>query len=108
MAGSGVKTSTEEIFSHELDEMIHDYLAAEPNSQARDKIRDKIVARVMPYVKRIAYGLARRSTDPAEDPHADPGARADDRREDRLALHVAPERALDPLRQRQSAVRWEP
>ena len=43
----------------------------------------------------------------AEDPHPHPGARADHEREDRLALHVAPERALDPLCQRQAAVRRE-
>ena len=40
----------------------------------------------------------------AEDPHPDAGARADDGREDRLPLHVAPQGALDLLRQRRAAV----
>ncbi len=40
----------------------------------------------------------------AEDVHADAGTRADDGREDRLPFEVAPERALDPLRQRRAAV----
>ena len=43
----------------------------------------------------------------AEDPHPDARARPDDGRQDRLALHVAPERALDLLRQRRPLVRRE-
>lgn len=55
------------MFSSELDEMLHKYLVSELDQQSKDKIRDQIVERVMPYVKKIAHGLARRSTDPVED-----------------------------------------
>ncbi|HEY9746649.1 MAG TPA: sigma-70 family RNA polymerase sigma factor [Oculatellaceae cyanobacterium] len=61
------KTSSEDIFSSELDEMLHRYLTAELEESAREKLRDQIVERVMPYVKKIAHGLARRSSDPVED-----------------------------------------
>ncbi len=67
---SGITTrrsSSEDIFSSELDEMLHRYLISELDKQSKDKLRDQIVARVMPYVKKIAHGLARRSTDPVED-----------------------------------------
>ena len=57
---------------------------------------------------RSAYSLgALDEPGDAEDVHADAGARPDDGREDRLALQVAPERALDPLRQRRAPVRRE-
>ncbi len=61
------RTSAEEIFSPELDEMLHRYLILDLDKPTREKLRDQIVSRVMPYVKKIAHGLARRSTDPVED-----------------------------------------
>lgn len=67
MAKITTKTSSSDIFTPELDELIHGYLAEEEGSAARESIRKEIVERVMPYVKRIAHGLARRSTDPVED-----------------------------------------
>ncbi|HEY9685758.1 MAG TPA: sigma-70 family RNA polymerase sigma factor [Coleofasciculaceae cyanobacterium] len=67
VSGSSTRTSAEDIFSHELDEMLHRYLVSEQDQQNREKLRDQIVERVMPYVKKIAHGLARRSTDPVED-----------------------------------------
>jgi RNA polymerase sigma-B factor len=47
--------------------MLHRYLVSESDESAREKLRDQIVERVMPYVKKIAHGLARRSSDPVED-----------------------------------------
>lgn len=67
MSGPTTRASSEDIFSSELDEMLHRYLVADLDAQSREKVRDQIVARVMPYVKKIAHGLARRSTDPVED-----------------------------------------
>lgn len=67
MSGPSTRVSSEEIFSSELDEMLHRYLIHEADPQNREKLRDQIVERVMPYVKKIAHGLARRSTDPVED-----------------------------------------
>lgn len=67
MSSSSTRASSEDIFSSGLDEMLHQYLIAEPDPQMREKLRDQIVARVMPYVKKIAHGLARRSSDPVED-----------------------------------------
>lgn len=67
MSGPSTRASSEDIFSSALDEMLHRYLITELDAQSREKLRDQIVARVMPYVKKIAYGLARRSTDPVED-----------------------------------------
>lgn len=67
MSGSSVRTSSEDIFTPELDEMLHRYLVMDLDAQTREKLRDQIVERCMPYVKKIAYGLARRSTDPVED-----------------------------------------
>jgi RNA polymerase sigma-B factor len=60
-------TSNNDIFSSELVELLNDYIAAEAQSREKDKLRDAIVERVMPYVKKIAHGLARRSSDPVED-----------------------------------------
>ena len=67
MARSSTKTSSSDIFTPELDELIHAYLAEDPGSAERESLRRQVVERVMPYVKRIAHGLARRSTDPVED-----------------------------------------
>lgn len=67
MSGPSTRTSSDDIFSPELDEMLRRYLTTEMDSQSHDKLRDQIVARVMPYVKKIAHGLARRSSDPVED-----------------------------------------
>ena len=47
-------------------EDIHDLLA-EYNKKKSKALRDKIVGKTISLVKRIAYGLARRSTDPVED-----------------------------------------
>lgn len=67
MSGPTSRNSSESIFAPILDELLHRYQASEAEEQAREKVRDQIVARVMPYVKKIAYGLARRSSDPVED-----------------------------------------
>ena len=47
-------------------EDIHDLLA-QYNKKKSKALRDKIVGKTISLVKRIAYGLARRSTDPVED-----------------------------------------
>lgn len=47
--------------------MLHRYLVEDLDAAARERLRDDIVERVMPYVKKIAHGLARRSSDPVED-----------------------------------------
>ena len=49
----------------------------------------------------VAVG-ARDEAGAPEHPHADPGAEADHRRQDQLTPHVAGERLLDPVRQRQA------
>lgn len=67
MSTLGTRSNKQDIFSPELDELLHQYLLADANSPAKEKLRDQIVERVMPYVKKIAHGLARRSTDPVED-----------------------------------------
>lgn len=47
-------------------DQIHEWLADYSNT--RDPaLRDSIIQAALPLVKRIAYGLARRSTDPVED-----------------------------------------
>lgn len=66
MASNSTRAIAQDIFTPELDELIHAYIAEE-NRHERDRLRDDIVGRIMPYVKKIAYGLARRSTDPVED-----------------------------------------
>ncbi|MBX2860065.1 MAG: sigma-70 family RNA polymerase sigma factor [Vampirovibrio sp.] len=60
------KGSNEAIFNEELTDDLHQYLLVEDGLK-KEQLRDKIVRQVMPYVKKIAYGLARRSTDPVED-----------------------------------------
>jgi RNA polymerase sigma-B factor len=67
LSGPSTRVSSDDIFSPALDEMLHRYLITELEQQNRDKLRDQIVSRVMPYVKKIAHGLARRSSDPVED-----------------------------------------
>lgn len=56
---------SEELF--DLDVKDISKLLAEYHKKKDKTIRDKIVEFSMPLVKRIAYGLARRSTDPVED-----------------------------------------
>lgn len=64
---SSGRASSEDIFSAQLDDMLHRYLISDLDVQARERLRDQIVSRCMPYVKKIAHGLARRSSDPVED-----------------------------------------
>ena len=53
---------TEELESSDINKLLSEY------SKKKDKaIRDKIVQNSIALVKRIAYGLARRSTDPVDD-----------------------------------------
>jgi RNA polymerase sigma-B factor len=59
------ESSAENIFSDELDELLNQYLNLE--LMDREKIRDKIFYRCLPYVKKIARGLARRTSDPIDD-----------------------------------------
>ncbi|MGE0199532.1 MAG: sigma-70 family RNA polymerase sigma factor [Candidatus Melainabacteria bacterium] len=63
----GRKGSNEDIFGPVLDELLAQYLSEDTQSAERDAVRDAIVKLVSPFVKRIAYGLARRSSDPVED-----------------------------------------
>jgi RNA polymerase sigma-B factor len=67
VSGPSTRTSSEDIFSSVLDEMLHNYLISDLDAQSKEKLRDQIVARVIPYVKKIAHSLARRSSDPVED-----------------------------------------
>lgn len=54
-------TSTEEINS-----WLQEYKKAE-STKVKTQLRDLIVLAYLPFVKKVAYGLARRSTDPIED-----------------------------------------
>lgn len=60
------KGLSESIFTPELDEMLRTYFLTE-DSRQKERLREQIIAFVMPYVKKIAHGLARRSTDPVDD-----------------------------------------
>jgi RNA polymerase sigma-B factor len=51
------------IFNDRLNALLHDYCVTE----RKGPIVAQIVEHVLPYVKRLAHGLARRSTDPVED-----------------------------------------
>ncbi len=64
---TGHRSTSEDIFSSALNEMLHRYLVEELDASAHDKLRDQIVQCCMPYVKKIAYGLARRTSDPVDD-----------------------------------------
>ncbi len=59
-------TKTADLFNEQLDEFLSCYMAAD-NQAEKDKFRDKIVEQIFPYIKRIAHGIGRRSTDPVED-----------------------------------------
>lgn len=61
------KGSSDSIFTSELDEMLRTYFLTEDESRVKDRLRDQIIEHCMPYVKKIAHGLARRSTDPVDD-----------------------------------------
>jgi RNA polymerase sigma-B factor len=61
------KGSSEAIFTAELDEQLRSYYLAEGDTRQKERLRDQIIQQVMPYVKKIAHGLARRSTDPVDD-----------------------------------------
>ncbi|MEB3286139.1 MAG: sigma-70 family RNA polymerase sigma factor [Vampirovibrionales bacterium] len=58
---------SQDITSPELHELLHQYIVLASDTREREKLRDKIIELCMPYVKKIAHGLARRSTDPVED-----------------------------------------
>ncbi len=61
------ETSNDHIFTPDLDQMLAQYAASEPGTRSRERLREHLVEAVMPYVKKIAGGLARRSSDPVED-----------------------------------------
>ncbi|MBY0450250.1 MAG: sigma-70 family RNA polymerase sigma factor [Cyanobacteria bacterium] len=61
------ENSNDHIFTPELDQMLAQYAASDPGTRSRDRLREHLVEAVMPYVKKIAGGLARRSSDPVED-----------------------------------------
>lgn len=61
-----MSSTRDDIFNHDLNQLIHDYLVA-LNESDKDRYRAQIVERVLPYVHKIAKGLARRSTDPVDD-----------------------------------------
>ncbi len=67
VSSTPTRASSEDIFSSDLEDLLHSYLSCDLDAQSKEKLRDQIVARVMPYVKKIAHGLARRSSDPVED-----------------------------------------
>jgi RNA polymerase sigma-B factor len=60
---SGLKRSVSRSASHDLQ----DFLSMEKGSVAWRKAREEVVGDMLPYVKKIAYSLARRSSDPVED-----------------------------------------
>lgn len=60
-------SSAQDQFAAAVNELLVEYLAAEPGSREREKLRDRIIEHCLPYVKKVAYGLARRSSDPVED-----------------------------------------
>ncbi len=61
------KGSSDSIFTEELDELLHGYYVMDGDSRQKERVREQIISRVMPYVKKIAHGLARRSSDPVDD-----------------------------------------
>lgn len=67
LVSSSPLSSADEVFSADLDDLLRRYLLSNVEPAARDKLRNKIVERCLPYVRKIAYGLARRTTDPVED-----------------------------------------
>src|SRR5580698_2396968 len=65
-AKSGTVTANKKSEANRNQDQIHQWLADYADS--RDPfLRDSIINVALPLVKRIAYGLARRSTDPVED-----------------------------------------
>lgn len=63
---SGTVTASKKTEANKNQDQIHQWLADYADS--RDPfLRDSIINVALPLVKRIAYGLARRSTDPVED-----------------------------------------
>ena len=59
--------SIEELtLTEEINSWLQEYKKAE-NTKVKTQLRDLIVLAYLPFVKKIAYGLARRSTDPIED-----------------------------------------
>lgn len=67
MANPSIRPTSQDIFSAELSDLLNQYIAAETNSRDKERLRQQIIEQVMPYVKKIAHGLARRSSDPVED-----------------------------------------
>lgn len=59
--------ATKELFTSDLDNLLRAYAAHDERGPAQEALRGQIVARLLPYVKSIAHGLARRSSDPVED-----------------------------------------
>ncbi len=57
----------DDVFTPELDDMLCEYALLDESHPRRTRLRDKIIEQAMPYVKKIAHGLARRSTDPVDD-----------------------------------------
>ncbi len=63
---SGTVTASKKSDTNKSQDKVHQWLAQYTDS--RDpSLRDLIIQATLPLVKRIAYGLARRSTDPVED-----------------------------------------
>jgi RNA polymerase sigma-B factor len=53
------------VFDETLDQWLKDYWCA--TGSDKERLRERITQRVIPYVRKIAHGLARRSSDPVED-----------------------------------------
>lgn len=58
--------TNDEIFNAAFEDLLRDYLA-EAHGPKRARMRERLVTQCLPYVRKIARGLARRSTDPVDD-----------------------------------------
>lgn len=57
----------ESIFNEVLETKLRTFNTLSDEDPMRDKLRNEIIEQAIPYVKKIAHGLARRSTDPLDD-----------------------------------------
>jgi RNA polymerase sigma-B factor len=61
------KPGKDPVFNDTLDALLQDYLVLGKEDPQKERFRNKIIEHTMPYVRKIAHGLARRSSDPIDD-----------------------------------------
>ncbi|MDX2084325.1 MAG: sigma-70 family RNA polymerase sigma factor [Candidatus Melainabacteria bacterium] len=62
-----MKVLSKDVFNESLEDLLTQYLTLPSEDSQRHSLREQIAACILPYVKKLAHGLARRSTDPVED-----------------------------------------